>query len=76
MPNDSTPYVTATQISLELGVHVQSVQKYFREDGLPGRKVGGEWKTTRAALDAWLISGNAPQPDVAPGLALPPLETK
>lgn len=53
-PPDGDRYVTSSQIAAELGVHVQTVQKYFREDGLPGRKVGKEWRTTRAAFDRWL----------------------
>jgi excisionase family DNA binding protein len=81
MSQGSEPqYLTATQIAAELGLHVQTVQKYFREDGLPGRKIGKEWTTTRAAFDQWITSGPRPsaldQSDVPAGATLPPLETK
>ncbi len=61
MSSDSH-YLTAEQISAELGVHLQTVQKYFRDGGLPGRKVGNHWQTTRAALDRWIEGGNANDP--------------
>jgi excisionase family DNA binding protein len=54
-----TEYLSAEQIAAELGVHVQTAQRYFREQGLPGRKVGRSWTTTRAALDQWLTGAPA-----------------
>lgn len=61
MTNDPGPasYLTADQIADELHVHKQTVQRYFRECGLPGRKIGNTWTTTRAALDAWVLGGPA-----------------
>lgn len=58
-PPPASPYVTAAQISAELGIHSQTIQSYFRSGSLPGRKVGGNWTTTRAAFDAWLTGGGA-----------------
>lgn len=57
---DPGTYVTAQQIALELGVHLQTAQRYFSEQGLPGRKIGKKWTTTRAAFDQWLTSGPRP----------------
>ena len=76
-----TEYVSSDQIADELGVHPQTVQRYFREHGLPGRKIGKSWRTTRTALNEWLTGG--PPATAAAGLAgierptgLPDLETK
>lgn len=66
-PTADDRYVTSSQLALELGVHIQTVQRYFREEGLPGRKIGHEWRTTRAAWERWLEGGNA--------AAVPTLET-
>ena len=63
-------YLTAEQIAVELNVNVQTVHKYFRCDGLPGRKIGNHWTTTRAALSAWIENAPTASP------SLPPLETK
>lgn len=54
-------YLTAEQVATELGVHIQTAQRYFRDHGLPGRKIGHSWMTTREALNTWLI-GLPPEP--------------
>lgn len=68
-------YLTADDIAAELGVHIQTAQKYFREDGLPGRKIGKQWRTTRAAFDQWLTA-TPPPPTALEGTTTPPLEIK
>lgn len=57
-PDPTADYLTAEQIAAELGVHPQTIQRAFRTGGLPGRKVGKSWRTTRAALDTWIAGGN------------------
>lgn len=52
-------YLTAEQIAAELRVDVNTVRRHFRSGGLPGRKVGHGWVTTRAALDSWLTGPGA-----------------
>lgn len=70
-------YVTAEQIAAELGVHPQTAQRYFREEGLPGRKIGKSWTTTRAAFTEWLTGGGGKAaPLEQSASALPPLEIK
>jgi len=81
LPPPGDRYLTADQIAAELGVNVQTVQGYFRTGGLPGRKIGHRWRTTRRTFDEWLTSGpvpGGPLPDSPPdpGHTLPPLETK
>ncbi len=73
----ATPeYLTAETIAAELGVHPQTVQRYFREGGLPGRKIGKSWTTTREALTAWLTGSKSAPPPAVETPSLPPLETK
>lgn len=63
MTETSAPeYLTAQQIADELGVHVQTVQSYFRDGAIPGRKIGKSWRTTRSAFDSWLTGGPCPRP--------------
>jgi excisionase family DNA binding protein len=59
-PDPDSGYLTAEQIAAELGLHVQTVQRYFREGLIPGRKLGKSWRTTRAAFDTWLTAGPVP----------------
>lgn len=53
-------YLTAEQIATELGCHVQTIQGYFRDGAIPGRKIGKSWRTTRSAFDKWLTGGPVP----------------
>lgn len=48
-------YLTAEQIAAELGVHIQTVQRWFRTGSLPGRKITRSWTTTRDAFDRWML---------------------
>lgn len=72
----SSEYLDAEQIAAELGVHLQTVQRYFRDGSLPGRKVGHRWRTTRSALDAWLAGSPPPSPTSIETPTHPTLETK
>lgn len=74
-PSSTADYLTTEAIAAELGLHPQTVMRYFREGGLPGRKVGRTWRTTRAALDQWLTGGNGPTAGGDTHI-YPPLETK
>lgn len=70
-PKPGPEYVTAEAIAAELGVHPQTAQRYFREQGLPGRKIGKSWTTTRAAFTEWLTgAGNRPVPLERGGIEL------
>lgn len=71
MTEPTSSYLTAEQIADELGVHISTVRRHFR-NGLPGRKVGHHWTTTRAAFDAWLLR----QPEQPAASRPAPLETK
>lgn len=71
---DSQP-VTAEWIAEHLGVSIHTIRRHFRTGSLPGRKVGKSWTTTRSALDAWLVGGNARALEDGES-RLEPLETK
>ena len=83
-PAPAPEYLTAEQIAAELDVHVQTVQKYFRDGVLPGRKIGKHWRTTRDAFNTWLTAAPVPGPvptdhpaaSVPVGDTPPPLERK
>ncbi len=63
--NGVSQYLTAEQIATELGVSVHTIRRAFRRhqdghaDGLPGRRVGKSWQTTRTAVDSWLTGEGA-----------------
>lgn len=42
-----------------LGVSVKTFNKVLHTESLPARKIGREWKFSRAALIAWVGSGNS-----------------
>jgi len=44
-----------------LGVSTKTLQKILREEELPARKIGREWRFSRSALLAWLAQGNSRQ---------------
>lgn len=61
MTGTASEYLSARQIADELGLGIRTVRHLFvlgqRGDprGIPGNRVGREWRTTRQALDAWLV---------------------
>ena len=72
----TTEYLTAEQIADELNIHVSTVRGHFRSGGLPGRKVGHSWTTTRGAFDAWLTGQPKTQPQLEGTSPAVTLETK
>jgi len=42
-----------------LGVSVKTFNKVLHSEGIPGRKIGREWKFSRSALVAWIGSGKS-----------------
>ncbi|MBL8861669.1 MAG: helix-turn-helix domain-containing protein [Planctomycetes bacterium] len=42
-----------------LGVSVKTFNKVLHSEDLPARKIGREWKFSRAALIAWVGSGKS-----------------
>ncbi|MFO1040390.1 MAG: helix-turn-helix domain-containing protein [Planctomycetaceae bacterium] len=55
-------------VAAYLKVEYGAVRRLIKEQGLPGRKIGEEWRFLRGAIADWLRApgGNAPAPATAP----------
>ena len=53
-PNEEPEILTREQVAKMLQIHPNVVGRYIRELGLPGRKLGGEWRFMREEVRAWL----------------------
>ena len=51
--------LTIEEAALLLGVSVKTFNKVLHTEGIPGRKIGREWKFSRSALIAWIGSGKS-----------------
>lgn len=49
------------EASALLGVSMKTLQKILREEEIPARKIGREWRFSRTALLRWLAEGNSQQ---------------
>ena len=81
-PNPARLQVHLCTLPELLGVSVKTFNKVLHSEGIPGRKIGREWKFSRAALIAWIGSGKSadfykdgrelePQPPPPNGAARP-----
>jgi excisionase family DNA binding protein len=52
--NDVREVLTREQAAELLQVHPSVVVRYVRRDGLPGHKLGAEWRFRRSELLRWL----------------------
>ena len=51
----ATPqYLTIEQASELLQLNPDTIRRLLRQKRLPGKKVGGEWRTSREALDKYM----------------------
>lgn len=48
--------MTREQVAKLLQVHADVVGRYVKTKGLPGRKMGGEWRFVRGEVLRWLAS--------------------
>ena len=51
--------LTIEQAAELLGVSVKTFNKVLHSEGLPGRKIGREWKFSRQALIDWIGAGRS-----------------
>jgi excisionase family DNA binding protein len=51
--------LTIDEACVLLGVSAKTFAKILREEDIPGRKIGREWKFSRQALIDWVGSGKA-----------------
>ena len=42
-----------------LGISIKTFQKLLREETIPGRKIGREWRFSRQGLIGWIGSGKS-----------------
>ena len=42
-----------------LGISIKTFQKLLREETIPGRKIGREWRFSRHALIDWIGKGSS-----------------
>jgi len=75
-PVEPEVLLTATEVAELLQVHPKRVYRLVKE-GLPGRRLGGQWRFSRSVVLEWLQRGGSDGPAAAPALAPvapPPVE--
>jgi excisionase family DNA binding protein len=50
-PSSSKQLFTADEVAERLNLHVRTVRKFIRDGKLPAKRIGKEYRITRAALD-------------------------
>lgn len=61
MTHPQRDIMTIDEAAELLGVSVKTFIKVLHTEEVPGRKIGREWKFSRAALIAWVGSGRSSQ---------------
>ncbi len=56
-PSNLTPSPTMTvrEVATYLRLTESTVYKLLAEGTLPGKKIGGQWRLSRAAIENWLM---------------------
>lgn len=39
-----------------LGIHIITLYRLIKKDGIPAFKIGGQWRFKKDLLDAWILS--------------------
>jgi excisionase family DNA binding protein len=53
---DDDPVLTAEDLAQYLRVHRTSVYRFLKYKGLPGFKLGSDWRFRKSKVDAWLVA--------------------
>ena len=64
----TVPVLTLTEAAAYLRVEEDVVLELVRQQGLPGRCVGKEWRFSQAALEVWLATPNRPSGEQMPSI--------
>jgi len=57
MAGDFEPLISSSEAARLLGnIHVKTLQRYARQQRIPGYQIGGHWYFRASELDAWLQS--------------------
>jgi excisionase family DNA binding protein len=51
--------LTPKEAGLYLNVHVRTIYRLAKEAKIPGRRVGGRWRFSKAALEEWFSEDSA-----------------
>jgi excisionase family DNA binding protein len=46
-------FLSLPEVAVRLGVCVATVRRMIDRDGLPGKRVGRQWRVPEAAFDRW-----------------------
>lgn len=52
-------WVGTKEIAMHLGVNIDTVRKWIREEKIPCHRIGKLWKFKIKDVDEWVISGQA-----------------
>ena len=55
--------LTLDEAAKFLQMHPVTVRRHLRAGKLPGRKIGGEWRISRTALEQFLTGDQKPAPE-------------
>ncbi len=47
--------LTPVEAGLYLNLHVRTIHRLAKNGLIPGRKLGGRWRFSKAALDEWFL---------------------
>jgi excisionase family DNA binding protein len=61
---DVADVLTLSETAAFLRLAEADVQRLVREQGLPGRRVGEDWRFLKAAIEHWLAAPTGPDPGV------------
>jgi excisionase family DNA binding protein len=54
MSNDKARILTVSELSEFLKIHKSTVYRLLREEGLPGIRIGSDWRFSLDAIEQWL----------------------
>jgi excisionase family DNA binding protein len=60
---DDDRWLSVDEIATYLGVKRDTIYKWIERKGMPAHKVGRLWKFRKKAVDEWVRSGGATEPN-------------
>lgn len=52
------PWLNIGEIAQHLGVHVESIRRWVKGNGMPAAKIGKVWRFKVSEVDAWAKAGS------------------
>jgi excisionase family DNA binding protein len=53
------PWISLAEIAQHLGVHVESVRRWVKGNGMPAAKIGKVWRFKVSEVDRWAKAGSS-----------------